>query len=46
MDPIAPDFRHRDIAHRSAKCFEDAFFCAEAHAHRLFVGDVFAHHLR
>ncbi|MBV8414849.1 MAG: hypothetical protein JO251_06515 [Verrucomicrobia bacterium] len=46
VDPIALDFCHRDVAHRSAKCFEGAFFCAEAHTHRPFVGDVFAHHLR
>src|SRR5271166_4996400 len=46
VDPIALDFGHRDVTHRSAKRFEGARFGAEAHAHRLFVGDVLAHHLR
>jgi hypothetical protein len=46
VDPIALDFRHCDVADRSAKCFKGALFCAEAHAHRLFVGDVLAHYLR
>jgi hypothetical protein len=46
LDPIALDFGHRDVAHRSAKRFEGARFGAEAHAHGLFVSDVFAYHFR
>src|ERR1700676_2003031 len=36
MPPIALDLCNCDIAHRSTKRLQGTFFCAEAHAHRLF----------
>src|SRR6266446_6642115 len=38
--PIGLDLCNCDIAHRSTKRLQGAFFCAEAHAHRLFVCNI------
>src|SRR5260370_40026117 len=46
IHPIALDLCNCDIAHRSTKRLQGAFFCAEAHAHRLFVCDILGGKLR